>query len=104
MIRCIISNFVANKIEKDSIFIWSLSRQGFKIDDGIEQSILESVKTKDVMITDILVFKETNTFAEIKKSIESRTYAYFPVVDDNGFLKGVISLNDISERVLEGAD
>ena len=38
---------------------------------------------------------------EIKASIERKPHAYFPVVDDNGYLTGVISLNDLKNVIFK---
>ncbi len=99
MICAIIANVIAHRIEKDSIFTWSLSREGFRLGHGIEQNILNSIRVKDVMLTDIIVFGEDTPFSDIKASIERKPHAYFPVVDKNGYLTGVISLNDLKNVI-----
>lgn len=99
MICAGIANVVANRIEKDSIFTWSLSREGFKLSHGIEQNILNSIKVKDVMLTDIIVFNEGTPFSDIKASVKRKPHAYFPVIDKNGYLTGVISLNDLKNVI-----
>ena len=102
MITCIIANLISSRIEKDSIFTYSLSRAGFNIDHGVEKSILESIKVKDIMLTDIIAFTDNTPLQDIKKSIERKPHAYFPVVDDKGYLTGVISLNDLKEEIFSG--
>ncbi len=95
MIACIIAYVAAGAIEKDSIFTWSLSREGFKFGKGVEQSVLGGIHVRDIMLTDIIKFREDTTFIEIRQSIERKPHAYFPVVDDGGHLTGIISLNDL---------
>ncbi len=95
IICAIIANVISNRLEKDSIFTWSLTREGFNVGHGIEQNILNSVKVKDIMLKDIITFKEDTTFCQMKASIEKKPHAYFPVVDNRGYLTGVISLNDL---------
>ena len=102
MITCIIANMISASIEKDSIFTWTLTRAGFNINDGIDKSILESVKVKDIMLTDIIAFNDNTSILDIKKSIEKKPHAYFPVVNDEGYLTGVISLNDLKEEIFSG--
>ena len=102
MVTCIIANLISSRIEKDSMFTYSLSRAGFNIDHGIEKSILESIKVKDIMLTDIIAFNDNTPLVEIKKSIEKKPHAYFPVVDDKGYLTGVISLNDLKDEIFSG--
>ncbi len=102
MITCIIANLIAARIEKDSIFTFSLTRAGFNIDHGIEKSILESIKVKDIMLTDIISFNNNTSLKDIKLSIERKPHAYFPVTDDDGYLTGVISLNDLKDVIFSG--
>ena len=102
MITCIIANMISASIEKDSIFTWTLTRAGFNINHGIDKSILESVKVKDIMLTDIIAFNDNTSILDIKKSIEKKPHAYFPVVNDEGYLTGVISLNDLKEEIFSG--
>jgi len=99
MISVIIANLIAQRIEKDSIFTWTISREGFRLGKGVEQNILSMIYVKDIMMTDIIVFKENTPFEEIRESIARKPHAYFPVVDDNGVLTGMISLNDIKNIV-----
>ena len=102
MITCIIANMIAARIEKDSIFTWTLTRDGFNINHGVEKSILESIKVKDIMLTDIIAFNDNTSINDIKKSIEKKPHAYFTVVNDEGYLTGVISLNDLKDEVFSG--
>ena len=102
MITCIIANMISASIEKDSIFTWTLTREVFNINHGIDKSILESVKVKDIMLTDIIAFNDNTSILDIKKSIEKKPHAYFPVVNDEGYLTGVISLNDLKEEIFSG--
>ena len=102
MITCIIANMISASIEKDSIFTWTLTRAGFNINHGIDKSILESVKVKDIMLTDIIAFNDNTSILDIKKSIEKKPHAYFPVVNDEGYLTGVIYLNDLKEEIFSG--
>lgn len=102
MITCIIANMISARIEKDSIFTWTLTRDGFNINHGVEKSILESIKVKDIMLTDIISFNDNTSINDIKKSIEKKPHAYFPVVNNEGYLTGVISLNDLKDEVFSG--
>lgn len=104
MISVIIANVVANRLEKDSIFTWELTREGFRLDNGIEQNILQSIKVRDVMLTDIIYFKDDTPFSTIRQSIERKPHAYFPVVDSGGLLTGVISLKDLKNVIFQNTN
>ena len=101
VICAVIANVIAHRIEKDSIFTWSLSKEGFSVGHGIERNILNSIKVREIMLTDIITFSENTSFSDIKASIERKPHAYFPVVDDDGYLTGVISLNDLKNVIFK---
>lgn len=104
IICVIIANVVANLMEKDSVFTWELSREDFKLGSGIEQNILSSLKVRDVMLTDIIYFKDDTPFKVIRESIEKKPHAYFPVINNEGFLTGVISLKDLKNVIFQNKD
>ncbi len=104
MISVIIANLISYRIEKDSIFTWVLSREGFNLGKGVEQNILSMIYVKDIMMTDIIVFEESTPLSEIRESIVRKPHAYFPVVDKNGCLSGMISLNDLKNIIFKKGD
>ncbi|KAA0258652.1 chloride channel protein [Deferribacter autotrophicus] len=101
MLSTIIANIAANAMEKESIFTWILTKQGIKINKGAEEQILSSIKVKDVMLTDITTFKEDTHFKEILEGIKNAKHIYYPVLSREGYLVGMLSLDDIKGVLFE---
>ncbi|MDY6821423.1 MAG: chloride channel protein [Deferribacterota bacterium] len=96
MIATIVSNVVSNLLYKESIFTYPLVKEGIKVKRTLEESVLESIQVKDAMLKDnIIKFKKHTPIKDIIASIQRANYSYFPVVDDNDILVGMLSLDDI---------
>ncbi|MCB4203894.1 chloride channel protein [Deferribacterales bacterium Es71-Z0220] len=101
MLSAIIANVVANFLEKESIFTWILKKQGINIKRGAEESVLKSILVKDIMEKDILTFHEDTPFREIKEGFKKARNNYFPVLDAEDNLVGIISIEDIRSVLFE---
>ncbi|MDR2869355.1 MAG: chloride channel protein [Deferribacteraceae bacterium] len=101
MAAAILANVFASFIEKESFFTKPLAAEGFNIGHGTELALLEQVKVRDIMVADIVVFQESTPFHKILDDIRNRPHEYFPVVDVEGKLTGIISLKDIKMILFE---
>jgi CIC family chloride channel protein len=101
MLSAIIANVVANYLEKESIFTWILKKQGINIKKGAEESILKGIKVKEIMEKDVVTFHEDTPFRQIKESFKRARNNYFPVLDHNDTLIGMISIEDIRSVIFE---
>jgi CIC family chloride channel protein len=101
MLSAIIANIFANWIEKESIFTWVLTKQGVKIKKGTEQSVLENLRVGDVMMKGGITFKEDTHFREVLEGVKEANQMYFPVLSPEGYLKGMLSLDDIRGILFE---
>ena len=103
MICTIISNVVSNFLINDSIFTYPLTREGIKIRTTTEESILNNISVKDVMMKndEIITFKKSTPLYEIINGIQKASHLSFPVVDDNNNLIGMLSLDDIKSIMFD---
>lgn len=101
MLSAIIANVVANFLEKESIFTWILKKQGINIKRGAEEGVLNGIYVKEIMEKDILTFHEDTPFREIKEGFKKARNNYFPVLDSDDNLVGIISLEDIRSVLFE---
>lgn len=102
MICTIIANVMSNFLYNESIFTYPLTKKGIKIRKSTEESILNSINVKDVMIKDnIVTFKKSTPLYEIINAIQKATHLNFPVVDDDNNLIGMLSLDDIKSIMFD---
>jgi CIC family chloride channel protein len=102
MICTIISNVMSNFLYNESIFTYPLTKEGIRIRKSIEESILNAIKVKDVMIKDnIITFKKSTPLYEIINGIQKANHLNFPIVDDDNNLIGMLSLEDIKSIMFD---
>ncbi|MBN1882546.1 MAG: chloride channel protein [Deltaproteobacteria bacterium] len=101
MIACIISTVVARSIQIDSIYTLKLVRRGINIYKGRELNVLKSLYVKEVMRTEFEEVPEHTPFSSLMDLISESTFSYFPVVNTEGLLTGIFSLNDLRRIVRE---
>lgn len=101
MLAAIVSNIFAKWLEKESIFTWILTKQGIRIRKGAEESVLEQLLVGEVMMRNVTTFREQTSFRDILEGIKLANHTYFPVVDDGGFLAGMLSLDNIRGIIFE---
>ncbi len=96
MLTAIVGTVIANKFYSDSIDTVDFTRDGINIHEGREVAILKSIKVGKAISEDVDFISETaninnllDLFALAKDSL------YFPVVDHEGKMVGVVSMQDV---------
>jgi len=101
MMTAIVANIFASWLEKESIFTWILTKQGVRIRKGAEESVLEKLTVKKAMMTDVTTFREDTLFRDVLEGIKMAKHTYFPVLSADGYLSGILSLDDIRGIIFE---
>ena len=100
MLATIIANVAANWLEKETIFTWILAKEGIRI-KKIDEDVLNTIKVKDVMLTKITTFSKSTPFKKIMEDIQRSAHMYYPVLNENNSLTGMLSLDDIKSILFE---
>ncbi|MDX2471280.1 MAG: chloride channel protein [SAR324 cluster bacterium] len=101
MFASVIGVMVAKSLIEDNMDSMELSRKGILLHSGKEESILAKIMAESVMVTDFETIQENMTFAEFMKIFPKSKTQYYPVLDKNNHMTGVVSLQDIREIILE---
>ncbi|WP_420264650.1 chloride channel protein [Candidatus Magnetominusculus dajiuhuensis] len=96
MLTTVTGVFVAKTLLKDSIDTFSLSRQGIDLVTGKEINVMESLKVRDIMSKDFITIREIEPIKIVHDLIIAGSGLCFPVVNGQGGLKGVITVDDIT--------
>ncbi|WPD21258.1 MAG: chloride channel protein [Candidatus Electrothrix scaldis] len=96
MLTAIVGTVTANKFYTDSIDTVDFTRDGINIHEGREVAILKSIRVGKAISEDVDFISETaninnllDLFAIAKDSF------YFPVVDHEGKMVGIVSMQDV---------
>jgi len=103
MLCAILASFVAALLCKDSIYTMKLSRRGVDLSRGMEVTIMQATKVKDVMKPEMVVLKDKTGFNEILQAVINSNESHYYVVDDASTLQGSFSVHDIKEVLSEQA-
>ena len=101
MATCIAASYTYQRFTKQSIYVQYLLNKGINIRHGREASIMNSIKVRDVMSTDITTIAQEMPFRKILETISYSKNFYFPVIDNEGDMTGILSFSDIREVLFE---
>ena len=80
-------------VDKDRILIGILTNRDLRFENNVE-NLVESVMTKTPLIT----AKKGCTLDEAAKIFSKHKVEKLPIVDDNGYLEGLITIKDLKKR------
>ncbi len=101
MLTCVIGTSIARHFKKDSLETVELSRAGIDLEAGKERNIMKSLQVGDVMVRDVETIPEHMTLGQFARFIEQTHHTNFPLVNAQGELAGIISVQDFMGVVFE---
>ena len=104
MTSCIMSTFVMTLFTKRSIYTEKLARRGINLWRGHDISVMDDILVSEVMRKQVTTIPENMPFGDIMNLIGVSRDNYFPVVDSQGKLSGVVSIQNVREALLDSAD
>ena len=101
MITSIVSLIVSTYFSRESIYTLKLLLRGISIKEGTETNVMESIYIKDVYKKDFTQINVTDNFSKVVNTVLSGKGVEFPVVNKNGNIIGIISMNNLKELLFE---
>lgn len=101
MIACIISSVVARQWLDESIYTLTLARKGVNLKAGKEINVLSSIPVREAMNPAVETIPENLPLGRLAQRLSRSKYNSFPVVNDEGYLTGVISYLDYQDVVFD---
>ncbi len=101
MLSVIISTTLVQIIYKGSYYLKLLEKQGFRISEGKETSILRSIPVESIMHNDPILINQNAPLNEIVPLIIDSPHRIIFTVDDSGRLMGAISNSQIRPLITE---
>jgi chloride channel protein, CIC family len=94
MAGVIISQIVADRLMKDSIYTLKLTRRGIRIRRGRDIDVMESVRADEVMVCEPITVPVDLPISLLASEFLRTGQHGFPVVNEDGSLFGVVSMED----------
>lgn len=95
MIACVVSHFLAQTLSRESIYTLKLTRRGINLHSDQDLEVLRQINVAEAMSKEVVAVKESNTLGDVITLMQQYHYNGFPVIDDNGRLKGLITLEQV---------
>ncbi len=104
MTACIMSTYVMTRFTDMSLYTEKLRRRGIQLWRGRDRSVMDNIKVADVMRRKVTTIPENLPFGTIMELIANSRDNYYPVVDTDGKLTGVVSMQNVREIMLDSDD
>lgn len=101
MIVSALSFFISRHFHPNSIYTAPLVEKGIDYRSEQEKYFLKNITLKDLVETDFTPVYPKMTLRELVSKIKLTKRSFFPVIDENNNLVGVVSINDIKEVLLD---
>ena len=103
MLATVTSTLLSKFINKDSIYTTKLTRRGIRIESGQDIDIMQSIKVKDAMTTEVDTVHIDMPVKELAEEFERTKHHGFPVVDDANQLIGIVTIQDLRNAFEKGS-
>jgi CIC family chloride channel protein len=95
----IVSLIISERIQKESIYTLKLAKRGIHIKSGHDVDVMDTVRVDEVMVTKPETVRPDMLISRLgEKFIQTGNHGY-PVVDKEGNLFGIVSLEDYRQAV-----
>ncbi len=101
MITCIISLALSSLLSRESIYTLKLLLRNIHLKEGTDTNILKTIQVKDVYDEKFDYVNVSDNFNLIVNKIIRGKGSEFPVLDNNGNIHGIISINDVKIHFFE---
>jgi chloride channel protein, CIC family len=101
MFATIVAVVVSRRVSRHSIDGVQLHKMGVHFEEGHDTGILSSLQVRDVMQPGFTVINHRTPFRELAKLFTRTQETYFPVVDDDGRMQGILSFQDVRSVLFE---
>ncbi len=101
MITATISYVTAKTFEKHSVYTHQLAHRKELLTHDKDQNVITLMKVKRLIENDFATLKPDSSLRNLVEAIENNHRNIFPVVDDEGYLKGMLKMDDVRNIIFK---
>lgn len=101
MITAIVSTILSSYLSRESIYTLKLLLRGINLKEGAETNVMESIPVEDIYHKKFESIDVSDNFTKVVNFVLSRKDSEYPVVDSEGRVIGIISINDLKDFLFE---
>lgn len=95
MFAVAISMIISQRIQPDSVYSLGLARHGIRLDRGRDIEVMSAITVGEVMRSETETLSESMSLNEAADKFSLTKHHGLPVVDGNGLLTGILTIQDI---------
>jgi CIC family chloride channel protein len=99
MLVATISYLTTRLFVKNSVYTVQLARRGQLMTHHTDKNILKLLDVNNLIETDLKTIKPESTLGDLVQVIANSERNVFPVVDDEGMLKGIVTMSDVRKMI-----
>jgi CIC family chloride channel protein len=103
MVAAVTASYFAQVLYPESIYTIKLSRRGIHFSQGRDMDIMQGVQVGEVMNDDPITVNKKQPLAELYQQFQETHFLGFPVLDDQGKLWGIVTLQDMEKALSQSA-
>ena len=101
MLSSVVATLFSRRVARESIYLMKLAREGIRIRSGRDVMILEQLKVRDVMHSDVVTVRDDAPLGAVIDKIQTTAFNNFPVVDSDGRYVGMLSFDSVRAALTE---
>ncbi len=99
MVAAVTASYLAQTLYPESIYTIKLTRKGIHFSQGRDMDIMQGVQVGEVMNKNPVTININKTLAELYQQFQETNFLGFPVLDENGKLWGIVTLQDLEKTL-----
>jgi len=99
MTAVVISTLVLRKWSRESIYTKKLARRGIDISQQAQPDLLDVIQVSEAMSRNVITLRENQTVKEAGLMIKNTRHRGFPILDEEGRLRGIVTHKDINKAL-----
>jgi CIC family chloride channel protein len=103
MLATVTSTLISRAISPESIYTLKLTRRGVHLQEGKDIDVMQTITVGEAMSTDMDVVSPDLSLGELALEFERSHHHGFPVVDEEGQLTGIVTIQDLDRALESGA-
>jgi CIC family chloride channel protein len=102
MLATVVSTILAEQVDKESIYTFKLLRRGIRLERGRDIDVMQGVLVGEAMTTDVETVSADMDLRELDLIFRETHHHGFPVLNGNGELFGIVTLQDVARAKEKG--